>query len=427
MKKDLKENQNELLQINKNSLSSLIGHSNLDKFKSSIWENDTLIVHRDNKEFYSELFSVDLVDQVLELNQPSGRSFSLVKNQEKFPPAKYKDEDGTLNLAKIYAAYLDGYTVVINKIEKYWNPINSLCRKITQQLSQHCAANMYLTPKNQKALAAHHDTHDIYILQIYGEKIWNIFDPLIETPLVGSHQPIYSEGQLSNKREITLSAGDFMYMPRGTPHLAYTNDQSSLHLTIGVYPSQWIDLIIESIKEQAVFNSELRKSIPIGYLRSYEIQDQIKTKVRELMPLATNNLNYETGLVAACESLRRDQRMPADGHFRHIDKYSTINSDTALEKRDLAFNMVQFNSQYSRIIFPGNTIKGPSTVQKALQFISANDKFIVKEIPVELESHKIEIAKKLLRGGLLKISNKIYNMTSSDRNKNLTKNIAKII
>jgi NitT/TauT family transport system substrate-binding protein len=68
---------------------------------------------------------------------------------------------------------------------------------------------------------------------------------------LNSFQPIFQEGQLSGKREVTIKAGDLMYIPRGLPHDAYTSDESSLHLTIGVYPTQHVDLFSKAIKSLA--------------------------------------------------------------------------------------------------------------------------------------------------------------------------------
>ena len=180
------------------SFDTLIRPTSTEDFIHKYWEKVPLIVHRRDREYYNALFSIDMVDRILDFNRPKGRSIRVVKNQEPLLVSKYENQNGSLNLNQLYAAYADGYTVVINEIERYWKPIKELCRNITHEISHHTVANMYLTPKNQKALLPHHDTHDVYVLQIHGEKHWKIYNAHMETPLLNSFQPIYGRELLNN-------------------------------------------------------------------------------------------------------------------------------------------------------------------------------------------------------------------------------------
>ena len=44
-------------------------------------------------------------------------------------------------------------------------------------------ANSYYTPRRSQGFAVHHDTHDVFVLQVAGEKHWRVYDPLLELPL----------------------------------------------------------------------------------------------------------------------------------------------------------------------------------------------------------------------------------------------------
>lgn len=115
-------------------------------------------------------------------------------------------------------------------------------------MGHHVVANLYLTPENEKALSPHYDSHDVFALQISGEKHWILYDDTYyKTPLMHGFQPIFQREQLSGAKEITLKAGDLLYMPRGVPHEAYTTDQSSMHITLGVHSTQWLDLFSKAL------------------------------------------------------------------------------------------------------------------------------------------------------------------------------------
>ena len=119
--------------------------------------------------------TISKIVEVLDLHRPTGSSLRVVKNQEPLNATKYENKDGSLNLNQLYAAYGDGYTIVVNEIDRFWKPIKTLCQNTRQLLSHKTKGNMYLTPKNQKALLPHYDTHDVFVVQVSGKKHWKIY------------------------------------------------------------------------------------------------------------------------------------------------------------------------------------------------------------------------------------------------------------
>ena len=65
-------------------------------------------------------------------------------------------------------------------------------------------ANAYLTPAGAAGLAPHHDTHDVFVLQVAGAKHWTVRAPVVDTPLprhVSDHdaaagQPVLFEADM---------------------------------------------------------------------------------------------------------------------------------------------------------------------------------------------------------------------------------------
>ena len=60
--------------------------------------------------------------------------------------------------------------------------------------------------------------------------------------------------------DLTLTAGDCLYLPRGFPHAAETVDASSSHLTIGVLALTWQQAVKHAV-DVAVSDGSLRESI----------------------------------------------------------------------------------------------------------------------------------------------------------------------
>ena len=146
-----------------------------------------------------------------------------------------------------------------------------------------------------------------------------------------------------------------MYMPRGIPHEAYTTDESSLHLTIGVYPSQWIDLITKSILQIAYSKKEFRQALPIGFLREEnrtpECNGVLQAKLNSLLEIVTEEVNLGGAIDLLAEEQRNKQTPIGDGHFREIDNLNLIQSDTVLCKRNSLKAMVKITGSHARINF----------------------------------------------------------------------------
>ena len=386
----------------------LIHPISFEDFKEKYWDNQVMLVRREDANYFQSLINISKVDEVLDFHRPKGGGLRVVKNQQPLNPKKYENHDGSLNLNQLYAAYGDGYTIVVNEIDWFWKPIKALCHNIRHLLNHQTKGNLYLTPKNQTALSPHYDTHDVFVIQVEGEKHWRIYDEPYKSPLVNSYQPIFQREHLANMREVTMRAGDMMYIPRGVPHDAYTTDSSSLHLTIGVYPTQWLDLMTGILKNVAQKDVSLRKALPAGYFSSPKTMSLLVDKLNEITKKMesewTSDINVIGGLQGLTEEFRNDEQPMADGHFKSLDQMDKIDLNTRLMKRENLICAVQKAGPHVRIIFPGNVVKGPVGITPSLQFIATNrGGFQVNEIPGISDANKLKLCKRLIRGGLLQI------------------------
>jgi len=380
----------------------------IEDFEANYWEQKVLHIQRDDPAFFLSLFSVEALDKLLEYNRPRGSSLRVVKNQQPLSSSTYENQDGSLNLNQLYAAYADGHTIVINEIQRYYDPIKILVENIRQYMNHHVVANLYLTPENEKALSPHYDSHDVFALQISGEKHWLLYDDTYcKTPLVHSFQPVFQREHLTGARQVTLKAGDIMYIPRGVPHEAFTTDKSSMHITIGVHSTQWIDLIAKSLINLSQKNINLRQALPLGFLNdpnrdllSADAELDFLNVIKQVF--TKENINSSLSILA--EELRTKEQPAPDGHFASLDKINRVSLDSFLMKREGMVSKVSCNITGARISFQGNVIKGPQQIESSLEFISQQTGvFLIKDIPCLNDDNKLKLAKRLIRGGLLKV------------------------
>ncbi|MEW7281272.1 cupin domain-containing protein [Aquimarina sp. 2201CG1-2-11] len=379
----------------------------VEDFSHQYWGKQPLLIQRENASYFTSLLAMADIDKVLDFHRPKGSSLRVVKNQEPLDPTTYENTDGSLNLNKLYTSYAEGYTLVINEIDRFWAPIQTLCHNLRAFLSHKTMVNMYLTPKNQAALLPHYDTHDVFVVQVAGKKHWKLYDTVYPTPQVGSPQPIFAREHLSNARDITLNAGDVLYIPRGIPHEAITTDESSLHLTIGVYPTQWIDVLTKSLDQIANTQEALRQSLPLGFLNPGNLKwsEEMLHTFSELLQntLLPKQLGQAIQLIN--EEFKTTHKPMADGHFEHISQIENITLETKVIQRNHMNCRVLKIGPAARILFSGNVVKGPAAIASSLEFISDHKgAFFVNDIPNLSDANKLKLAGRLIRAGLLKIN-----------------------
>ncbi|MET3127732.1 ribosomal protein L16 Arg81 hydroxylase [Arcicella rosea] len=403
------ETHNEI-QTELKNFSDLIQPINIEDFAANYWEKQVLHIQRNNPDFFFSLFSIEDLDKVLEYNRPHGSSLKVVKSNQPMNSTVYENQDGSLNLNQLYTAYADGYSILINGIQRFWEPIKMLMESLRNDISHNASANLYLTPENEKAFSPHYDSHDVFALQISGEKHWILYDEThLKTPLLNSYQPTFQREQLTGAREITMRAGDILYMPRGVPHEAYTIDKSSMHITVGIQSVQWIDFITKSLLNLSQKHIELRKALPIGFLNS-DNENLLSTDEEldfiNILQQVFQKENIAGSLNILGEEFRTKEQPKPDGHFSSLDRLNHIHLESQLSKREGLTSKVTNSASGARISFQGNTIKGPSQIVNTLVFISEQKGiFSVKDIPFLNNENKLKLAKRLVRGGLLKVLN----------------------
>jgi lysine-specific demethylase/histidyl-hydroxylase NO66 len=125
-----------------------------------------------------------------------------------------------------------GYTLNLSAVEDVLPAVQDLCTGLGQELGQVVTANAYLTPPTSQALPAHLDGHDVIVLQLQGEKDWQVFGKYADQPTAA--QTVQPSGM--PLLAVTLHEGDSLYIPRGFVHSVTTAAQPSLHLTIALLP-----------------------------------------------------------------------------------------------------------------------------------------------------------------------------------------------
>jgi ribosomal protein L16 Arg81 hydroxylase len=294
---------NQIMTTTAFDFTQLIYPLDLPTFLEDYWAKRVLYIPRSQQNYYSDVFSLKNLDTLMQyhrLRYPiinlatnQGLSMDHLEGMNTYSP----DDYGVPNLFCLYRTYAQGNTLILHRLNQYWQAIATLCRSLESFFTHPVGANLFVTRKQSDVYSPHFDTDEIFVLQLEGGKLWHIYN---STPL-DVPDPDYD--LLVNKtlpppeQEIYLEAGDMLYLPAGCIHGVKTVGESSVHLAIGIQTFTWADLLknaVSSAKAIPVFS----EALPVDWLNS-----QIKSDVQMQLIERLQKLQQEVEIEAAIAPL----------------------------------------------------------------------------------------------------------------------------
>jgi ribosomal protein L16 Arg81 hydroxylase len=154
--------------------------------------------------------------------------------------------DDCISADQVYSFFEAGASIIWAPLNHIHPQVRAVCGVLADRFSARCDASAILTPKHSRGFVRHHDSVDTYIIQVQGSKNWTVWPTPEVRPVA---QKSYKGEPVEGGMEFTLEAGDFLYMPYGTPHVAETASATSLHLTFTVHQTMWSDLVKRTVQK----------------------------------------------------------------------------------------------------------------------------------------------------------------------------------
>jgi lysine-specific demethylase/histidyl-hydroxylase NO66 len=243
---------------------------------------------------------------------------------------------------RLVRLFADGSTLVLQALHRVWPPILEFCQKLAAELGHPVQANAYVTPPKNQGFSAHYDVHDVFVLQIEGEKRWRIHRPVLASPL--RDQPWNDRRVDVEKRadeaplmEVLLKPGDCLYLPRGYLHAATALGGVSTHLTLGIHV--WTrfalaqQLVHQALKTLA-YDPVMRASLPLGVdvSDSSELRQDFDV-VNALLTDAIEHADVDQMSESLLHDARSNQRAAPIGPLKQLRDADAIAVDTQLVLR----------------------------------------------------------------------------------------------
>ncbi|HEY4592363.1 MAG TPA: cupin domain-containing protein [Thermoanaerobaculia bacterium] len=395
------------------SFETLIDPVTPDAFFKDYWEKQHLHLERNRPSLYDDLFSLGDVDRwILSTRQTDQTDAILVAPPEGTEVSQQRYRAGELPIEVAYEVFTKGYSLVLNRLENTWQPVARLTEMLGQVFCARIGVNAYLTPVGSKTFPVHIDNHDVFILQVYGEKVWQLHE--------FEHLPIYyleyreylklpsfwnEPGSFPHRAEIRLRPGDLLYIPRGMPHCARAIDSTSLHLTASINPLYWTDFFKAAVEQTCFDVPLLRRALPPRFVSDPEAREAMRRDFLAALALFTEKVSFEETLGVVTRRQIHRQGFPQDGHLAQLLRLAEVALDSRIERRPGILCAVEVSPRQDtcRIRFGPTYVRGPIRLRAAMEFICDHERFRVSDLPGLDDSGKVVLARRLVGSGLLRL------------------------
>ncbi|HSU01526.1 MAG TPA: cupin domain-containing protein [Nocardioides sp.] len=289
---------------------------------------------------------------------------------------------GLVDPVKLMRLHDEGATIVLQGLQRYWTPVSDLVAALELELGHPCQANAYLTPPGAQGFAVHSDSHDVFVVQTHGTKLWEV----------------HGDG---GPGELLLEPGVVAYLPTGTPHAARAQEAVSLHLTIGINQLTWRQLVSRLVGE--VLDDVADDHLPAGYLTD---PGRLTAGLGERLAAVADAVRRLDGPAAAQDQAERflSQRPPrmAGALLDREALAHGLRDSTRLRRRPGHPCELVDDGDTVRVLLGDRVLRVPARVREALELVAARPELTPADLPLDPASALV-LTRRLVREGLLEV------------------------
>ncbi len=374
----------------------------MQTFLDEVWAQTHYHVRRCCAGYFDSLLpGPSAVENLLELFRREPSAVRLMRGKDrKAGPDSYRLADGSLDLVGIRNDFADGYTIVVDGVERYVRAVATLSRSIEVELNFPIQVNAYITPPGSQGLVPHYDDHDVLILQVYGSKTWHLYNGADVAPheLRRDDKAVAIDG-LPAPTDLRLEVGDVLYVPRGKVHAAETNSERSVHLTVGIHAPTSLMLAIGALYSRSFHDDRLNAAVPPRHLDDADMLATLGALVRDAVKTVEDPSAIAGGLDLFADVLVRRGQCPPVGQIANA---TGIDEQTLVRKYQPLYSRVKPVADGVALQFASLSITAGPDHEAAMLFISkSTEPFRIGDLPGLDAKQQIGLARSLIVSGFL--------------------------
>ncbi|MDP9222589.1 MAG: cupin domain-containing protein [Actinomycetota bacterium] len=344
---------------------------------------------------FDDLASVDDLDRIVASLGLSSSDLRMVQDGKPLPSSSYtKRAVGNfagmeaIAVPLVYARFYEGASIVIEALHRHWQPLTDFSRDLELALGHRVQVNAYITPPGSQGFAVHRDDHDVFVLQVWGEKRWMVFHPEADDRVV---------------MDRTLNTGSSLYIPAGFPHSATTRDSASAHLTVGILTHRSIDILREVTKlaeEEPAFQERLRP----GYAAdAVSLRSMVQAELEDLRTWM-DKIDVDQLTERVARRVMSTSQPLIRGMLRQLQELDAIDEETTLLRRRGATCILFPGATLVKVLLADRELQMPLATRAAMEEIARRDSLQVHDLHPFLDPESaLVLVRRLVREGLLEV------------------------
>jgi len=374
-------------------------------FFAEYYERQPLLISRGDKARFDRLLSLRAIDHFLATTSPCHPEVFLVDAARKLSAEDYTlahSDAGCLDLPRAYELFRAGATISIRRLNERLPELAGLCRAVEKVFSGHFQTNVYLSPPRAQGFGTHFDSHDVFVLQVAGSKVWTLYDTAIELPLHGQAFDKERHHPGPPQREVVIGAGDLFYCPRGLYHSARSTEETSLHVTLGLIGKTWADVLVEAVSAACLASPAFRANLPVGFANADFDATQARATFRQLLDRFSQAAELDPILQRFAEDFVTSRRPDLAGTLKESGQAVALTPETQVTARPHLIYRLREDGEQVALLFGSSRLTFPGVAAEPIKFALAGQPFMVRELPGRLDAAgKAVLVRRLLSEGLL--------------------------
>ncbi|GAA1504306.1 ribosomal protein L16 Arg81 hydroxylase [Agromyces terreus] len=383
------------------------------RFADEVWARSALLSRaHELPSGFDDLFGADAVDELVTRRGVRTPFIRMARDGTVLPAAAYTGSGGygaevgdQVASDRVFERFAEGATIVLQGLHRLWPPIIDFTRRLADELRHPVQVNAYVTPPSAQGFDPHYDTHDVFVLQVSGEKHWRIHAPVHPDPLASEpwsgHAGEVAEAALGEPVvDAVLRPGDALYLPRGWIHSATAGgDATSVHLTVGISTTTRAD-VVSALVARIDESERLRASLPLGI----DVADpaQFAEVFRETVEALTEFIGAADAAGTAdalARRFERDIRPEPVAPLATLAAMTRLDGSSTVRWRDALHARVERDGDRVRIVTQAKTLSLPAEAEEAVRRLVAGDPIAVGELPGLDSESAVVVARRLVREG----------------------------
>lgn len=358
-------------------------------FLEKVWAS-RVHLHRTDPADLVGLLSLDDADHLLTSTAIRTPAIRIAQDGSVLPESAYtrnatlagKPVTGLVDARKALDLFDGGATIVFQGLQRYWPPLTRLIAELELELGHPCQANAYLTPPGSQGFAVHSDSHDVFVFQTAGSKLWEVHGP-------------------DGPEDVLLEPGLSMYLPTGTPHAARAQETVSLHVTLGINQLTWRGLVGRTVAP--VLADVPDEHLPAGYLDDPALlADALADRLEELAA-AVRRVDAPAAVEAEIRRFLTTRPPRLSGGLHDVLGREAIDATTRLRRRAGHPCVVLDHGDQVEVLLGDRSLTMPARIRPALDEVRARGELTPADLPLDPQSALV-LCRRLLREGLLEIA-----------------------